>query len=489
MRGMTAVVGGPWLRTLRVAAAAACALLAAACASDRSTAPLIPSSAPRIVGAESGYDRERGRLLAVFGGEYQAPAVRSLLDDVVRRLVAASAEPGRAYRVTLLNSPAPNAFALPSGDLFVTRGLLALANDTSEIAAVMAHEIAHVTARHALQRAELERRSEIVERVVAEVLDDPAAGETVQIRNRIGLAGFSRAQELEADEIGVAMTAAAGFDPFGAARFLETLGRDAALRAGSAGETGKRSMNFLSTHPRTPERIARVLAVARAAPKTAVPDRAAENARWLAALDGILHGDDPRAGLIRDRRFIHPLLGFTFTAPDGASLENSPQAVVGMIAGRQAALRFDSLRTNTTPEDALGRGWIEGVSMGRLEPLTVSGLPAATVLAAGQDWSYRIAAIRQGDLLHRFIFAARDMTPELDRMFMATLASFRLVTTEEAGRARSHVLRIVTAQPGDGIERFARMMDTDRAAERFRVLNGIEGQALVVGRSYKVIAE
>ncbi len=489
MKETTAVVGEPWLRRLRLAAAAACALLAAACASDRSTAPLIPSSAPRIVGAETGYDRERGRLLAVFGGEYRAPAARAVLDDVVARLVAHSAEPGRSYRVTILNSPSPNAFALPSGDLFVTRGLLALANDTSEIAAVLAHEIAHVTARHALTRAELERRSAIVEQVVTEVLDDPAAGRTVQLRNRIGLAGFSRAQELEADEIGVAMTAAAGFDPFGAARFLETLGRDAALRTGSAGDARKRGMNFLSTHPSPPERIARVLAVARNAARTAAPDRAAENARWLAALDGILHGDDPQAGVIRERRFIHPVLGFAFTAPEGTLLENSPQAVVGVVADRQAALRFDSLRTTATPEEVVGRGWIEGVSMGRVETLAVNGLPAATVTAAGQDWSYRIAAIRQGDLLHRFIFAARELTPEFDRMFMATLASFRAVTAEEAAMTRSHALRVVVARPGDTVETLARMMKTDRPTERFRALNGIEGQALVAGRAYKIVGE
>ncbi len=491
MRGTAIVrIAGRFKRAHR-ALALACALALAGCAGE-SAKTLIPSAAPRLVGTgvDQGFDRERARLLATFGGEYRAPAVRALLDDVVRRLVAASDEPGRSYRVTILNSPAPNAFALPGGDLFITRGLLALANDTSEVAAVMAHEVAHVTARHALQRAELERRSAIVEQVVAEVLDDRAGSELIQMRNRVGIAGFSRAQELEADEIGVMMTAKAGFDPFGAVRFLESLGRDAAFRAASTGEARKRSgMNFLSSHPSPPERMQRALAAARAAPKGVLADRETERATWLAAVDGIIYGDDSQAGLIRERRFIHPVLGFSFVAPDGTVMENSPQAVIGIIPGRSAALRFDSVKAGGSPEDVIGRGWMDGVSMGRVETLMVNGLPAATAIAAGSDWSFRLAAVRQGDVVHRFIFAARELTPDIDRSFRATLDSFRILTADEAARARPLMLRSVTARGGETAEAFVRAMATERPLERFLVLNGLESPTVTTGRSYKIVTE
>lgn len=483
----TTASGRSGVRLLR-AAAVACALFVAACASDRAAAPLIPSSAPRVVGADSGYDRERGRLLAVFGGEYRAPAARAALDDIVARLVAQSEEPGRGYRVTILNSPSPNAFALPSGDVFVTRGLLALASDTSEIAAVLAHEIAHVTARHALQRAELERRSAIVQQVVAEVLEDPAAGELIAMRNRAGIAGFSRTQELEADEIGVAMAAKAGFDPFGAVRFLEALGRDAALRSPSGGDRRRPGMNFLSSHPTTPERIARASAVARAAPQTA-RDRNEDRARWLAAIDGIIYGDDSQAGLIRDRRFIHPVLGFTFTAPEGTVLENSAVAVIGMNPDAGTALRFDSLTGSISPEEALRSGWIEGVSLGSVDVLDVNGSPAATAVAAGTDWTFRMAAIRHGNVLYRFIFAARRFGPDVDRQFMAALKSFRPITQEEAARARPLVLRTVEARPGDTVAMLASMMATERPTERFLALNGVSSPILEAGRRYKIVTE
>ena len=101
----------------------------------------------------------------MMGGEYRAPGAERYINGVLAKLAGATDLPGEAYKVTILNSPSVNAFALPSGNVYVTRGLLALANDTAEIAGVMAHEIAHVTARHATQRAEREKTSGLISRV------------------------------------------------------------------------------------------------------------------------------------------------------------------------------------------------------------------------------------------------------------------------------------------------------------------------------------
>ena len=142
----------------RVSAAAAFALLLGACAADQTSSLLqpttpLPAGAPRLAGDERANEREHARLVAAFGGEYRAPDAKRLLGEVAARLVAATERPDERYEITILDSPAVNAFALPSGRLYVTRGLLALANDTSEIAAVLAHEIAHVTLRHATPAA------------------------------------------------------------------------------------------------------------------------------------------------------------------------------------------------------------------------------------------------------------------------------------------------------------------------------------------------
>jgi len=163
---MTATSG---IRRGRLALAAVTAGLLAGCALGPQ-APRSPA-APRVVGNEGRSDH--ARLVSAFGGEVRAPAMQRLLNDMTERLVMASDRPDQAYQVTILNSPVVNAFALPSGRLYVTRGLLALANDTAEVAGVLAHEMAHVTLRHASSRSELEAQSQLLTQVAETVLNNP----------------------------------------------------------------------------------------------------------------------------------------------------------------------------------------------------------------------------------------------------------------------------------------------------------------------------
>src|SRR3954468_6166246 len=165
----------------------------------------LPANAPRVIGPDR--DRDHIRLVRAFGGEGRAPQLQQMLTDVTNRLVMATDRPDEAFQVTILNSPVVNAFALPNGRLYVTRGLLALAGDTSEIAAVLSHEIAHVTLRHASQRNEMRARSTLITRVTENVLKNAADAEALRDRSRTNLAGFSRAQELEADQAGVKVLA------------------------------------------------------------------------------------------------------------------------------------------------------------------------------------------------------------------------------------------------------------------------------------------
>ncbi len=245
--------------------------------------------------------------------------------------------------MTLLNSPVVNAFALPNGRVYLTRGLLALANDRAEIASVIAHEIAHVLSRHAFERAELQQRSELVQRVVSQVLNDPTAGAAVQAQSRVTIAGFSRQQELEADLIAVKAIAAAGFDPYGATRFLASLQRSTGQRALLTGERGeRRGMDILSTHPSTAERINLTLAQARQIGAPGLGQRDREG--WLAALEGLSFGDDPADGTVRGRRYLNPALGLSFTAPEGIALESTREAVLGVGGSGSRALRFDSVQ-------------------------------------------------------------------------------------------------------------------------------------------------
>lgn len=488
-----------WLNGRLAATVVALALAfgVAGCAGFDTAAPqkdlstVVPPAAPRTTGVETSESAEKTQLATLFGGEYHAPTAERYLNTILAKLAAASDSPGDVYHVTILNSPIVNAFALPSGDLFVTRGLLALANDSSEAAAVMAHEIAHVTARHAAQRAELEKNNALISRA-ASVIQSHEKGEQVQAYGQLTIAGFSRQQELDADRIGIKTIAAAGYDPYGASRFLVSLGRSVALRASLMGQkSGDEQPDLMSTHPSTPERVDRAVAEARQIGAPGIGEKGRKD--YLTAIDGIDFGDDPADGFVRGRRLVHPKLGFAFEAPDGFTLENSAQAVLGVADGGNQALRLDSVQppASDTLETYLGSGWIEGLQQDSVESLTINDLPAATAVAKGGEWSFRLAVIRLGNDVYRLIFAARTLSPDIDQRFRASIGSFHKISPEEARNV--HPLRIstVTARAGDTADNMAaRLALQDRTLDHFLLLNGLDkASPLTVGQSYKLVVE
>lgn len=472
----------------RVAVVVAVALLAAGCATIEPQIASPPKSAPAAAAPPSrpAIDPEKRRLMAAFGGEYVAPGVKSYLDNLLAKLAPASETPTEPYRVTLLDSPVVNAFALPSGDIFVTRGLLALAGDGAEAAAVMAHEIGHITARHASQRAELERQGRLFSRVSTQLLERPEQGEEYVARTKLTVARFSREQEFEADRIGVRVIAKAGYDPYAAARFLDKLGRWSALHAGGGGANAKPDM--MATHPSTPERIAAAVALAKQIGARGIGDPARDS--YLAAIDGLAFGDNPAQGLAVGTLFVHPKLGFAVRAPEGFALENQSTALIGVGEAGTQALRLDSIDAGSASlEQALASGWIDGVQTNSIETLKDADLPTAVAIAKGDQWTFRLAAIRVGSRIYRLIFAAHTLSAPVDAAFLASIRSFHRVTSEESGLARQAHIHIVTAEPGDEAASLARKMaDVHEGEQTFLILNGLQsGGATPAGQRYKIV--
>ena len=473
---------------LKGIAVVALALLLGACsgtsyqAARHISLPDPPAETRRAADARP--QREHRRILAVYGGAYTNPRLEEQLNATVEKLVAASERPDLHYKVTILNSPAVNAFALPTGQLYVTRGLLALANDTSEVASVLSHEMAHVIARHAAIREDQIRQAAMVNRVASDVLGDPQTSALALAKSKIALATFSRGQEFEADGIGVGISSRAGFDPYGATRFLTAMGRNAELRAGVEGRSAHPGIPVVASgHAR-----ARRQCHAQCAPIFAAAAPAGrERAEYLRQLDGLIYGEDPSEGFVRGRRFLHPKLGFTFTAPDGFVLENTPQAVFGVKDGGELALRLDVVRIPADQKltDYLNAGWIENIDEGSVEEVTINGFNGATAIAKGDPWGFRLYAIRFGSEVYRFIFAAKNKSPELDRQFRDSVQSFRRMSNAEARSARPLRLKTVTVTARDSIERLAaRMAVSDKPVERFRVLNGLDADRQAEARRH-----
>jgi predicted Zn-dependent protease len=443
--------------------------------------PTKPAPRPAVAQTPAA-EREHERILSSYGGAYDDPALEALIGKTVDRLVAASDHPDQGYKVTILNSGAVNAFALPTGQLYVTRGLIALACDTSELSSVLSHEMAHVLAKHAAIREDQARQAAVVTRVVTDMSSDPDVAALALAKTKLTMASFSRAQEFEADSIGVGISARAHFDPYGASRFLTSMERNAELKAAKP-SADPRAQDFLSSHPATPERVASAQASARQYSSPDGGERDRET--YLAAIDNIVYGEDPSEGFVRGHRFLHPKLGFSFTAPETFTLDNTAQAVIGVREGGSQAMRFDVVRvpSEQTLGDYLNSGWMENVDKATTEDLTINGFPAASATAHGDQWQFKVYALRFGSDVYRFIFAAKERTTESDRNARETVNSFRRLTLEEIQSARPLRIKVITAQPGDTVESLShRMAGVDRPAERFRVLNGLDAHAQIKAR-------
>jgi predicted Zn-dependent protease len=472
-------------------AAVALALLLAGCSSMPDVRQVsLPVPQPREqTERQTATQREHARILASYGGAYENARLQVMIENTVDRLVAASERPDLKYKVTILNSQAINAFALPNGQLYITRGLIALANDKAELASVLAHEMGHVIASHAAIREEQAKQAAIIGHVVNDVLSDPQMGALALAKSKLTLASFSRAQEFEADGIGVGMSARAGFDPFGASRFLTGMQRNADLK--SIGHSDPRALDFLSSHPATPERVKNALANARQFSGPGAGQR--DTAAYLNELDGMVYGEDPSEGFARGRHFLHPKLGFTFTAPPGFSLDNTAQAVLGLKDGGGEAMRLDvvSVPAGQSLTDYLKSGWMENVEQPSVEDVTVNGFPAATASAKGDNWSFRLYAVRFGSDVYRFIFATKSKSAQIDRSFRESVGTFRRLSLKESEQIHPLRLRIVTVGADDTVEKLARRMAVpDHPLERFRVLNGLAANDRVrPGDRVKIVEE
>jgi predicted Zn-dependent protease len=450
--------------------------------------------------------QQHPQVMAQFGGAYQDPGLQAYVSGIGERLATVSELPDLDFTFTLLNSDMVNAFALPGGYVYVTRGLLALADNEAELAGVIAHEIGHVTARHSAQRYSrgvVAQGGVAIGSIVAGILGGGAAAQAVQQAGGVGaqayLAGYSRDQEFQADELGVRYLARAGYDPAAMSSFLEKLGENDALARRLAGreDAPDPASSWFATHPRTPDRVLRAVEQASAA----TPEGRIDRERYLAAIDGMIYGEDPRQGFVRDGRFVHPELRFAFAVPPGFRLTNTPAAVIGQSP--DGLMRFDGARVpqNRAMTDYVARDWARELGSEGLRDVTafeVGGLAAASTTAVGRlddgrAVSIALAAIRaDGDRVYRFMFVSPGrLTPTQARAYESTVDSFRRLGAQQAAAMRPLRIAIVTVEPGQGVDALARRMAVDALPrEQFEVLNGLEpDQPLAPGEEVKLIVQ
>lgn len=434
------------------------------------------------------------QILKAYGGVYEDARVGAYVAKVALRVARASDLPDIPYTVSVLDSPVVNAFALPGGYVYVTRGLLALANSEAELAGVLAHEIGHVAARHSAQRQTAAVGSQIFGTLLGAVVGSSAVNQLFNLGSQGLIASYSREQEFEADSLGVRYLARAGYDPYAQASFLKQLAAETAFAAKLSGRgAGAVQVDWLATHPAND---ARVREAARLAAETGMPQGAGEvnAAAHLQAVDGLLYGDRPEEGVIRGREFLHSGLGFRFKAPEDFHLQNTPQAVWA-FGPDKSIVKFDTGKKAPGQDIAgyLVNDWARQLRLTELRRLEIGGLAAAEAWTRLQNMRTRIVAIEGRDgRVYRFLAGTVPQAGTVhDAAIGAMVESFRLLSKAEAARIKPLRIRTVKVRPGESAAALAARMKVEAyALERFRVLNGLgEGGEPKPSSTVKLIAE
>ncbi|HEU5483175.1 MAG TPA: M48 family metalloprotease [Sphingomicrobium sp.] len=452
---------------------------------------------PRLV-AEA--QREHPQLVEEYGGA-ETGTRAAYVNAVGRRVATQSgiANPGGAYHFTLLNSAVENAFANPGGYVYITRQLMTLMDDESELAFALAHEVGHVAAGHAQQRERAE--SQAVWRQLPWILLGGLFGGNFgsAIANRgllsakLQTLSFSREQEYESDTLGMRYMVAAGYDPAGAAGILGALTQNSALQRRIQGRDSRELPEWAMTHPLSENRMNQALGTARNSGRLGTGFR--NRNAFLQQLDGVFVDDDPEQGVIDGRTFTHPDLRIFFAIPVGYVMQNGTRAV--SISGSAGKAQFGGGRFNGPLDQYIGAvlrelGGDRLLAMPRPQRTVINGIPAAYAVTRARassgvvDVSVVAYQWAPGTVYHFVMLtsAGAGMRP-----FVPMVNSIRKITSTEAAAIRPRVIDVVTVRQGDTIGSLAsRMAYRDFKLDRFLVLNGLAPNArLTPGQRVKIV--
>jgi predicted Zn-dependent protease len=436
--------------------------LAAACSSpsprqqDEKPPVILPTpEQDRRVGAESA--RQVDATLAMS----ENPALSRYVDSIGQRLVRNAPRMGFDYQFKIVNQDAPNAFALPGGFIYISRGLLALTNNVDELACVIGHEIVHVVRRHAAGRQSMQR----------------AMPPIFQFQAMQQAAAYGRDQERESDRLGQSLAGLSGYDPQGMANFLNQLEYTERLHLGFS-----RMPNFMDTHPATRERVSAAEARAHSIRWTRQPGVNVDPNDYLRRIDGLLVGTGGAEGVFRGDRFLHADLGFSLRFPMNWQLLNTPEAVAGVSPQRDAQIVFELHGPGDDPQvaaeeflaQAEGQG---GVRAERIAPIQIGEYKAFRVegraTGAPVPLGVHLTFIARDGLIYRITGMSMGTSNAKAGIFNSVARSFRPLSPRERASIRETRVRIVPAEGGENVQQLSRRTRNAWNIQELAVYNGV----------------
>lgn len=415
-------------------------------------------------------------------GLIQEPQVQEYVARVGLPMAKASERPELPWTVQAVDDPVVNAFALPGGPVFVTRGLLTALNSEAELASVLGHEIAHITARHSveqLSQAQLAQAGLLLGSVLSE--DVARFGGLAAAGLQLLFLKYGRDDERQADELGFKYMLNGGYDVRQAANVFATLDRVGKAAGGQSLPT------WLSSHPDPGDRVK--TAQERAA-KVNVDVNQLKDGReeYLAMLQGMAYGNDPRQGFFRGNVFMHPGLRFQLTFPQGWKTANQPQQVAGLSPQEDAIVGLVPTG-NIAPREAMQRFLAqEGIQPVSAAP---TGFPQGTAFFQAQTEQGVIAGVtafvsQGGTTLQLLGYTGAQQLPAYEDAFRATFSSFSELTDASALAVQPAKIELAKVASPMTLQQFNEQHPSTIPVEELAIINGVQpGDTLPAGRTVK----
>jgi predicted Zn-dependent protease len=425
-------------------------------------------------------------------GVYNDPELQRYVSEIGWRMAKISERAQLPWRFTVVDVPAVNAFAVPGGAIYITRGIMPFLDNEAELAGVLGHEIGHVTARHSAQAYTRQVGGQAG--LIALGIFVPAArpfGDLGAQAIGVLFLKYGRDDELQSDQLGAKYESQLGWDPAAVPAFLSTLGR-----LDEAAGDRKGVPNWLSTHP---DPLSRVSEIQPTVQQLKAAGGAFSNNRdaFVQRIDGIVYGDNPEQGIARGNAFLHPVLRFRIDFPEKWEISNSPQQVVAKAPGANVFMLLQLVempRGRNIQEIARNSMDSAGFRFVRGEGSRINGLDAfigeyqGQIQDLGQVITRAAHVAYDGKVYIVAGLAAPAAFQQADAAFLASIRSFRSMTAAEAENVRPNRVDFYVVRAGDTWASIAERSGGVISAATLAVMNNsTPGSALQPGNRIKIV--
>ncbi len=429
--------------------------------------------------------REAAQQVEATMSLYDDADLQAYVDRVGRTLAAVSERPDLPWSFKVVDDAVVNAFALPGGFIYVTRGIMTEFTSEAELAAVLGHEIGHVTARHSVQQLSRAQLGGLVLGVGSVLSEDVRRfGGLAQTGLGLLFLSYGREDEHQADMLGVRYALRDGYDPRQAVEVHRMLQRQTEARGGSGAPT------WLATHPSSADRIERLSAQVDTIPASRLAATRVLRDEYLQHVDGVVYGTNPRHGYFEGARFLHPDLEFTMTFPGGWQTANLTQAVVAQSPAQDAILE---LTLTSGGHQAASRTFFSqnGIRSRNVVARQINGYAATSGQFTASTSNGTLEGIATfldyGGRTYRILgYTVQGRLGTYSGQFGSAMGSFDRLTDRTALAVEPMRIDILTVQRQTSLRDMAAARPAPISVDELSIMNGVEvGQAIPPGTTIK----